>query len=207
MRCVFITVLFLVLGSSLTYSQANDFEKKMNDFRYSLNAEMDDMPFEQLREMKFSEKTKKKIEKWLKENQEDILKYKKGMLEKHEVSSLTVSPVRYEKLVLEEEVLSLEINELMGWEAAGPVYGLLMVNPYYGVSMLSSMYLARNMRAEELGRFSLMLTMGGSRISTIKTGEDTWNIMLDQYSYVFIVACNIKTGSLKYVGVYRRKKE
>ncbi len=194
-----------ILFPLMVFAESSPFDKKLIEFRYSLNQDLDVLNPLEIREMKFKPKTQARINGFLQENKKEIFTYQSNLLELNRTEKYILNPLAYSPVNTDQEKLQKPLQQLLKDTGIYSVYQLLLLNPFSACNIYVNMYLGRIYSAEEFGGLMVRQQItGGPRIycSPLSAGE--WEITLDGYTYIMNFKYNLIQDTLNLEHVYTR---
>jgi len=209
--------LFLCILNHPTQAQSEKkhlkFEKKLNEFRYSLYAD-----FETVDELsKLIEKSSgshpllKKMEDFVLENEEEIANYQRYKLSEYKDKIIDFNQYERDTTFFNSESIKLWSDALDEYNSINKLYGkslgkFLTLNPINYTYMIKNIYLARTLSAMEMGTRSMKDAIAFPKIKTTLMKENHWKIWFDHYTYLYEFDYDMNQNTMKIVGVYYRQK-
>jgi hypothetical protein len=211
---------FLLAGCahSRPTADADSFAHKLAEFRYSLYKDLKGMNMDQLNMLMKdglgSHAAGVKCRVFYNENREQIRIYQRSILSKFTGTRLDLSDVvkdeRFDGILangpvsalglMENYVNSGEMKE--EGERLYTVFKFISVDPLRRVNFMISMLISRLFSVEEVAAMSLKNNLAAPLISAGEIRPDYWEIILDQYEWVFFFDFDLRQDilSLKKVG-------
>ncbi len=211
-----IGIVLLVLAVNFeSYSQSEKkrqkFENKLNEFRYSLYADLEDT--EELNEIfeknNQSHPLVKKLENFIKENEKEILAYQTYNLSKYKDNFIDFQSFTKDTVFFGESGKVLK-EFLETYDHMMSIYGesfgkFLSLNPLNGANTVKNVYLSQTLSVSEMGRLSMKDALASPKIKSIEMDNSNWKIWTDHYSRLYEFEFNLASNKIKLVGVYVRK--
>lgn len=205
MKYYYYIIVLLIFSLTNLQAHPHNFEKKLNEFRYSLHADLEPIPYFQMNKFEFSKQVIKKVENFLNNNKDEIKNYKTKVLEENQVKELKIPGLEYEEQKIDNKAFTVDISKIVGKEMNISMYRFMTINPYWGTILFSTAYLARTTGVETMAKYSIQNRFASTLYKTRKVDKDMWHIMVDQYSFIYMFSYNIETESLRLIKVYKRK--
>lgn len=186
-------------------SQKNEFEKELNQFRFSLNSELEKYDDEKIYKFNFdkNDSVTLLIDDFFAKNKHKIKLYKEAVLEKHQNNAdFTLDISNYEKVDVSEinhGLKSLDLSKNM------PLSNLLWVNPLSEVAALKNVYFSREKGVANFAVFNAKNSITSSLIKTQKIGDEQWQIIDNSYDIVGKFIYDLNQGRVIKMEILERK--
>lgn len=183
-----------------------DFQIKLNKFRYTLYADLIPQKEEILNYMDsfFSDTSSviyKKSKKFYLENNADIKYFQKYELEKY--SKIDIDFTKFKIDTSFNPILS----DSLVWSYFSSIissYCYLTFSPISYAFSLNNILLARVKTPSEIGSSSIINNLANPLIKTNMLQNNKWEIIIDNYEYIFIHEFNLFDNKIKVIKVFKR---
>ena len=204
---IFILIVALAKAQSDSECQkSEEFLLKLNKFRYSLYADL--IPQKE-RILDFSDSLffdsssvyVKKSRQFYNENMEAVKAYQKYELERY-----TKTEIDFTKFGTDTTFNAI-LSDSAGWLLFSSIissYSYMTFSPITYAFSLNSMLLARIKTPSELGSSALINNLASPMVKTKMLQNDKWEIIIDNYEYIFVHEYNLTDNKIKVTKIFKR---
>jgi hypothetical protein len=219
-----ISVILIVFSFGCVHSPTasiDSFEEKLVQFRYSLFKDMKDLDYP-----KFTALLKdgfkghvigNKLEAFYKENREEIKIYQRAILAKYKRTFLDLSTVSKEDKISEylkngtvsvyeffSKIMSESDEQNDVLKRTYILFNFINLNPLQKVNSIIDMIIGRFFSTEWVGTMHIRGMFTSPLIKTTELKTDYWEIIIDEYEWVFFFEFDVKEDMLFLKMVYKR---
>ncbi len=214
-QLVILFIMLFMLSSFTLHSQNNKkhqkFEKKLNEFRYSLYADLENVKDlnKLLDESANSDQILGKIKGFIKENEQKIYDYQQYSLSKYKDEVIEFDNFKKDTVFFGKDGEITE-PEIVSYSQMIAIYGksigrLITLNPINHAIVIKNIYLSRTSSAMEMGTQSMKDAIASSKIKCTLTDKQKWKIWFDNYSHLYEFEYDLSKNEMKLTGVFCRK--
>jgi len=202
-------VVFVKAQSDSECQKSEEFLMKLNKFRYSLYADL--IPQKETI-LNFSDSLffdsssvyVKKSRQFYNENTDAIKAYQTYELERYSKTDIDFS-----KFVADTTFNDI-LSDSAGWLLFSSIlssYSYMTFSPISYAFSLNSMLLARIKTPSELGSSALINNLASPMIKTKMLQNNKWEIIIDNYEYIFVHEYNLSDNKIKVTKILKRLKK
>ncbi|WP_349663412.1 hypothetical protein IZU89_12410 [Cellulophaga lytica] len=198
-------LILLIFTAFYGYGQNNEFEKKLNKFRFSLNKELEKYDDEKIYNLKFDKNDSIiiLIDNFAFENENKIKIYRENILKKYENNpDFKFNINEYKKADFNE--INDNLNGL-NLSKNVPLSKLLWINPITEISAFKTIYFSQKRGAVKLALFNAKTSITSSLIETRKINKNQWEIIDNSYDIVSKFIYDLKKGKVIDVEIFEKK--
>ncbi len=183
-----------------------DFQIRLSKFRYTLYADL--MPQKEkiinYMDSFFSDTSSviyKKSKKFYLDNNTDIKKF-----QKYEIEKYSKIDIDFEKFKNDTSFNSI-LSDTISWSYFSSIissYCYLTFSPISYAFSLNNMLLARSRTPSEMGSSAIINSLAGPLVKTKMLQDNKWEIIIDNYEYIFIYEFNLSDNKIKVTKVLKR---
>lgn len=204
-----------MISGNYAYGQSKkqhlNFEKKLNEFRYSLYADFEDIDeFSKLIDNSSGNHSLLiKMEDFVLENQNEIESYQTYKLTEYKDNTIDFIQYQQDTVFFNPENSKLWLEGINEYNSINKMYGkslgkFLTLNPLNYAVMIKNIYLSRTLSAHEMGKRNMKDAIAFPKIKTVAKKDNQWKIWFDHYSYLYEFDYDMKSNTMKIAGVYIR---
>lgn len=200
---VFIIVSIFTIFSG--YGQENKFERKLNNFRFSLNNELEKYDDEKIYTLNFNsgDSIMLLIDDFIFKNKNKIKMYRENILEKYKGNpDFKFDISKYEKVDFNN------INDYLEGFNLGknaPLSKLLWISPISETLAYKTIYFSQKKGALKLAVFNAKNSITSSLIKTQKLKNNQWEIIDNSYDIVSKFIYDLNKGKVIKIEIFKRK--
>lgn len=210
MKLKLITTILLIFPFLIGYGQNEMdkiklFEKKITQFRFSLNKELEKMDDEKISKLDFNQKDSIviKANEFCEKNQQEIIDYRLALLKQYEDNKFDVALEEYDKISwdrFQSAVDYLKENHEPG------MTNLLFINSLDEIDFYETLYFSSEKSIRELAMRNVKRTITAPIITT-KKGNTQWEVYVNHYDQITKSTFDAHTGEIIDFVIYERKKQ
>jgi hypothetical protein len=183
-----------------------DFQIKLNKFRYTLYADLMPQKEKILNDKDFFSDTSsviyKKLEKFYHDNSTDIKDF-----QKYELNKYSTMDIDFKKFKIDPSFNSTlsKFNSKSDILAGYYIFSVMSsYNPISYAFSLDNMLLTETKALSDIGISVLINNLASPLVETKMLPNDRWEIIIDNYEYIFIHEFNLLDNKIKVTKVFKR---
>ena len=197
--------ILLLFTAFYACGQNNEFEKKLNKFRFSLNKELEKYDDEKISNLKFdnNDSIVILIDNFASENENEIKIYRENILKKYENNpDFKFNIEEYKKADFNE--INDDLDRL-NLSKNVPLSKLLWINPMTEISVFKTIYFSQKKGVVKLAVFNAKIIITSSQIDTRKIDKNQWEIIDNSHDIVSKFIYDLKKGKVTNVEIFEKK--
>jgi len=204
--CCILTALIANAQSDSECQKNEEFLLKLNKFRYTLYADLIPQKDKIINRidslfLDTSSVIFKKSKKFYKDNIADIKAF-----QKHELEKYLKTNIDFTKFQVDTSYNAI-LSDSAGWSLFSSImssYAYLTFSPISYAFSLNNMLIARTKTPSDYGTSSIINNFASALIETKTLQNNKWEIIIDNYEYIFVHEYNLSDNKIKITKVFKR---